>query len=423
MYGDQAGWKPEGPRSRRTTLFEPARIGVYILVLAISYLAGVYLGGVLLFVWYTLLLLPLLSILQARATRAHLLVRQEFRNEHPEKGQTIGYVLRLTNLSRLPSAPIIADFHLGLERRGTERRSIYLWPRETRSVEQDVPCTYRGVYTVGLARLTIRDVFGLTGFTLPVSDRTFLLYPRILDLQTAPSSYGTERTIADAPSRSGEADFALFRGLRTYRDGDDARHVSWRTLALIGEPLVREYDSAAEPAVTVCMDTRPVGVGGDVELQVEDAVIEVSLALTRYYLTHGIPVTVVIGGAVERLAAGDQAGFSRLRASMVSLEFDSAISPASLYDYHRADPAFGDGAVVFVTHRLDPAVIDLVEQSDGRTAQSAAILVTAAFHPGERSTAHDRRRAISDQAGVLLTVESADALVQEFAQWHVESYQ
>ena len=410
------------PQSRRTVLLAPSRLGLYAFALAISYLAGVYLGGVLLFVWYTLLLLPILSIIQARSTRKHLLIRQEFVNELPSKGEMIGYVLRLTNLSRLPSAPIHADFHLGLARRGVERRSIYLWSRETRTVEHHVPCTYRGVYTVGLARMTVWDVFGLIGFSLPVSDRTFLLYPRILDLQTAPSSYGNERTVADTPSRSGDVDFSLFRGLRTYQDGDDARHVSWRTLALIGEPLVREYDSAAEPAVTLCMDTRPVGIGGDVELDVEDSVIEASLALTRYYITHGIPVTMVIGSTVERLAAGDQVGFTRVHASMVSLEFDSTLSPASLYDYHRADPAFGDGAVVFVTHRLDPGVIDLVERSDGRTAQAAAILVTSGLHPGDRSAAQDRRRDVTDRAGVLITVDSADALIQELAQWHAESY-
>ena len=405
--------------SRRSARFDPARVGVYGLAMAVAYLAGVYLGGVLLVVWYALLLLPIFSILQAMRTARSVYVREEYGNEQPSKGESVAYRLSVRNESRLPSAPVLITLYRGLERRGLEHRTIHLWPRESRKIDQTVDCPYRGIYTVGIARLEIRDVFGLVRFGLHASCRSFLIYPRVLHLPGAPAGFQAEGALAESPTVGGEVDFALLRGLRVYQPGDDARHVSWRTVALIGEPRIREYDSAAEPAVTICMDTRPVDGTGDTVLETEDCVIEVAIALAGYYLRNDIPVAMIVASRVFRLEPGDEQSFSRFHETTVSLRFESSVPPASTYDYHRSDPAFVDGAVVFVTHTLDPGVIDYVERGSAHMSRAAAVLTASALAPGERAAATERRHA-HDGNTVLLTVDSADALIEEFTRWHSE---
>ena len=405
--------------SRRGVLLDPARIGIYAFALAIAYLAGVYLGGVLLVLWYAILLLPIVSVLQALITRRSLYVREDRFGSDPTRGDIMRHTLTITNESIIPSAPVVMSLHRGLARSGKETRSLYLWMRETRRVEQTIHCSYRGIYTVGLASLAVWDVFGLIGFTRRVSARAFTIYPRILEIPSAPSGIGPYGALADSPVSYGRTDTTLLRELRVYRPGDDIRHVSWRTFALLGEPFIREYDQAVERSITICMDSRPVAGGSDRAMHLEDCVLEIVLSLARYYLKHDIPVAIVTGREVVRLDPGDQSEFTRFHASTVTLGFDSTLSPAMIYDYQRSDPSFVDGAVVFVSHAADPRVIDFIERSGGAN-RAAAIMAT--FN-GEATSATGGGNAFNGHGETLLTVESADALVEEFRKWQADRYQ
>ena len=407
------------PSSQRGILLDPARIGVYGFVLAVAYLAGVYLGGVLLVIWYAVLLLPVVSVCQALITRRSLYVREETPGNDPVKGQILQYSLTVTNESVFPSSPVVLSLHRGLARSGRETRSLYLWMRETRRVNQTVPCLYRGTYTVGLASLVVWDVFGLIGFTRRVSARTFTIYPRILEIPTAPSGTGPYGALADSPVAYGKTDTTLLRELRVYRPGDDVRHVSWRKFALLGEPLIREYDQAAEGAITICADTRAVEGEPDRAMHLEDCVLEIVIALARYYLTQEVPVTIVTGVDVLRLDPGDPPGFSRFHVSTATMVFESKLPPAMIYDYQRSDPSFVDGAVVFVSHSVDPGVLDFIERSGG-AKRSAAI--TATFN-GEATPHMGGGSAFNGHDEPLLKVASADALVEEFRKWQADGYQ
>jgi len=398
----------------------PGRIGVYLLALSVVYLAGVYLGGTLLVVWYTMLLLPLLSLVQMIVTRAALRYHQEFTNDHPAKGEAVAFHLSVTNETWLPSAPIVASFHMGREERGLETRRFQLRAQETRVIDQTVRCPYRGVYTVGLDRLVVWDLFGWIGFSVPVFSRTFYVYPRVLTLPAALSGFGTEHAVAQSPSAGLEIDFTLYRSLRPYRSEDDARHISWRKLAAIGEPLVKEYDTAAEPAIAICMDTRSTGTG-ETALATEDGLIEIVVALTKHYLDREVPVSIVIGSEVTRIDPGDDAEFARFHSRTITFFFRSEVSPALLYEYHRSEASVSEGTVVFVTHSLDPEVFGLVERSDGRSMHAAAIVDVAALSDQERERGEMLKRSLRETGGEVLLVESADALVEELAQWHAPS--
>ena len=402
-------------------LLRPGRIGVYGLALVIAWLAGVYLGGPLLAVWYAMLLLPVLSLTQAIITRSVLRYHQEFANDHPSKGEAVGFHLSITNESIIPSAPIVASFHLGRVEHGTDTHTFQLRARETRNLDQVVRCPYRGVYTVGMSRLAVWDLFGWIAFTLPVFSRTFYVYPRIISLPAALSGFGTEHAVAQTAAAGVEIDLTLYRSLRRYRQDEDARHIAWRKLAATGEPLVKEYDTAAEPAITICLDTRPVRQGGELALEVEDGLIEIMVALTKHYMDREVPVSVVIGGAVTVLDPTDTTGFAKLHSQTITFFFRSAVSPAIVYDYHRTDAGLVEGTVIFVTHTLDPAVIDLIEQSDGRTLQAAAVVDVTALSRDERHRGEMLQRSLRDRGGELLLVESADALAQELGQWHAPS--
>jgi uncharacterized protein (DUF58 family) len=46
-----------------------------------------------------------------------------------------------------------------------------------------------------------------------------------------------------------------YRGLRTYRPGDDPRDIHWRTTARLGHPVIREYEQSDAETLWLCLDT------------------------------------------------------------------------------------------------------------------------------------------------------------------------
>jgi uncharacterized protein (DUF58 family) len=94
------------------------------------------------------------------------------------------------------------------------------------------------------------------------------------------------RALAGSMASRG-AERGQFRGLRSYRSGDDPRDVHWRSSARLPEPVVREYDRDTGDTYWICLDTRCIAEAAG------EAAIEVAAAL-----------------AARAVARGDQFGFA-----------------------------------------------------------------------------------------------------------------
>jgi uncharacterized protein (DUF58 family) len=132
----------------------------------------------------------------------------------------------------------------------------------------------RGVYALDRIVVSTSFPFGLfvkeRDITVPASivvwpstDRP-IRPPRPLGLSAARALAGSAQTRG--------AERGPFRGLRTYRSGDDPRDVHWRTSARLPEPVVREYDREAGDVYWICLDTHCVSeVAGEIAVEVAAA--------------------------------------------------------------------------------------------------------------------------------------------------------
>ena len=187
-------------------------------------------------------------------------------------GSTARVLLRLSNLSRLPTGTLLLEdrlpYALGsrprlvLERLGGQRAS---------TVAYTVRAEVRGRYEVGPLVVRLTDPFGLCELT-----RSF---PRVGHLTVIPQVVplpnvrlaGEYAGSGDSRARSvavhGEDDIAT----REYRHGDDLRRVHWRSTARTGELMVRREEQPWESRATIVLDTRRHGAprrGPDVQLRV-----------------------------------------------------------------------------------------------------------------------------------------------------------
>jgi uncharacterized protein (DUF58 family) len=267
-------------------------------------LAGYLLGERgLLCVGIALVSLPLIAAAAARRGQYRLSSSRIISPPRVPAGHTAQVKLRVHNVSRLPTALILAEdtvpYALGarpryvldtIERNG--RREL------TYSLRSDL----RGTFEIGPLQLRVADSFGLVELSHSLSGRTrFVVTPRVVPLARTVISRswaGEGAGRSRLASTAGEDDVIP----RAYRDGDDLRRVHWRSTARYGELMVRREEQRWRNKATVLLDARSSthmgsGAGSSFEAAVSAAAsVGVHIAqegLTGHFITDS---EIVSGG-------------------------------------------------------------------------------------------------------------------------------
>ena len=114
----------------------------------------------------------------------------------------------------------------------------------------------RGQFTLPAVRSDTGFPFHLMRWgTISGSPQVLLVYPSFTPL----SSFGLEVGRSYQPGgltlTSKVADSMEFFGCREYRDGDNPRHIHWRSWARTGYPVVREFREEYYPRTALILDT------------------------------------------------------------------------------------------------------------------------------------------------------------------------
>lgn len=211
-----------------------------------------------------LLLLPLLAALHVGRARYKLACTRSLDPYRVQAGSTARVLLRLQNISRLPTGTLLLEDKLPYAL-GSRPRLVLdrLGAQQASSVAYTVRAELRGRYEVGPLTLRMTDPFGLCEMTrsFPSSDRLTVI-PTVTPLpliRLAGEYVGTGDSRARSVAVHGEDDAAT----REYRRGDDLRRVHWRSTARVGELMVRREEQPWESRATVVLDTRSYGHRGE----------------------------------------------------------------------------------------------------------------------------------------------------------------
>ncbi|MFC4554210.1 DUF58 domain-containing protein [Georgenia faecalis] len=298
-----------------------------------------------------------------------------------------------------PLVPAGAHAHVAVRVRnvGTRRSALYLAedaldpalgpsprfllprmdPRESHRVSYDVVGAVRGQHRVGPLTLHQHDPFGLarTSGTLASSAQIVVL-PRITALGDAPvrgHGSGGDGPLPHTVALHGDDDVSV----RSYREGDDLRHVHWPATAHRGELMVRQEERPARRRAVLVLDARArahggAGPEGTFERAV-DALASVAVHLGAHgYALHLLTPQTVGAGQVETDVEG------ALRALALAEPTETALAEEALRATHSVAV---DGALVVAvladadaapTHAGGPGTAALalvVEDADGPDAE------------------------------------------------------
>jgi uncharacterized protein (DUF58 family) len=211
-----------------------------------------------------LLALPLLAAWHVGRARYKLACQRSLDPYRVQAGGTARVLLRLQNVSRLPTGTLLLEDKLPYAL-GSRPRLVLdrLGSQQASSVAYTVRAELRGRYEVGPLTLRMTDPFGLCEMTrsFPSADRLTVI-PQVTPLpqvRLAGEYVGTGDSRARSVAVHGEDDAAT----REYRQGDDLRRVHWRSTARVGELMVRREEQPWESRATVVLDTRAFAHRGE----------------------------------------------------------------------------------------------------------------------------------------------------------------
>ncbi len=201
--------------------------------------------------------LPLLAAWYVGRTRYKLACTRSLEPTRTQVGATARVVLRLQNLSALPTGTLLLEDRLPYAL-GSRPRLVLerLGRRQASSVAYSVRADVRGRYEIGPLVIRLTDPFGLCELAraFPSIDH-LTVTPTVVPLPTVRLT-GEYTGTGDSRARSvavhGEDDAAT----REYRHGDDLRRVHWRSTARVGELMVRREEQPWESRATLVLDVR-----------------------------------------------------------------------------------------------------------------------------------------------------------------------
>jgi uncharacterized protein (DUF58 family) len=259
----------------------------------------------------------------------------------------------------------------------------------------------RGIYELGPAEVGVTDPFGLLRFVRRFEERKeVVVYPQIHELRDFPLSGGNVEvgTRGSRGQRGNE-----FAGLREYRQGDDRRHIHWKSVARTGELYVKEFALEAPRRYAVVLDLRREGLRIP-EAEVEDAVSVAASVLTRLArarLPFRLVCTDVAGAATQ--FGSDESSYWRTMRSLATARADGyrKLGEAVLGERE----GLGEG-VVLISRSRDEDLPMCVRKLRG--AGLSVIVVAIATYtyrtpPGTGGVAQSR------EAEFLRTVDRLDA--------------
>src|SRR4051794_35185211 len=211
-----------------------------------------------------LVVLPLLAYGMVARTRYRLTCTRRLEPVRVPAGDPARVVLRLQNVSRMPTGVMLAEdtvpYMLGGRPRFVLDRVV---PQRSVDVEYTVRSQLRGRFRVGPLTVRVTDPFGLceVGRSFSSSD-VLVVTPQVVrlpDTRLGGDWVGAGESRARSVATSGEDDVTT----REYRQGDDLRRVHWRSTARRGELMVRREEQPWQSRATLLLDRRRAAHRGD----------------------------------------------------------------------------------------------------------------------------------------------------------------
>ena len=351
------------------------------------------------------LALPLVSALVVSRTRYRLASSRRMEPARISAGQQARVVLRLENVSRLPTGLLLVEdripYVLGARPRFVLDR---VEPQGTREVDYLVRSEVRGKFAIGPLTIKLTDPFGMCELVRSFTRTdTFVVTPvveRLPAISLGGDWAGTGESRMRTMAAAGEDDVIT----REYRRGDDLRRVHWRSTARYGELMVRREEQPWESRAVLLLDTRASahrGTGGASSLE---AGISAAASVGAHLIRGGFAVNLMTDTA--EVLVSDTLDLLGGTHEETLLDALAVVGSSDRRVLSAASPGLrcaGDGlTVAFLGAVTSAEAAELVRARHSSGTAVAVVLEVESW----RAESRDRQQH-ADQAGAIALFRSA----------------
>ena len=317
-------------------------------------------------------LLPLLAAWYVGRTRYKLACTRSLVPTRTPVGASARVVLRLQNLSALPTGTMLLEDRLPYAL-GSRPRLVLerLGRRQASSVAYSVRADIRGRYEIGPLVVRLTDPYGLCELAraFPSVDK-LTVTPTVVPLPSirlAGEYTGSGDSRARSVAVHGEDDAAT----REYRHGDDLRRVHWRSTARVGELMVRREEQPWESRATLILDVRKGAHRGEGPTASFEWAVSAVASIAVHLCEAGYRLRLVTDGA--DIDAGESDGDTAILDHLAEVKTLARVDLGRVAERlrHRSD----GGLVIAVMGLLSPGDAELVAGLRGPNATALAFLV------------------------------------------------
>jgi len=324
--------------------------------------------------------LPLLSVILVSRTRSRIACARALSSTRVEVGSRVTSLVRLHNVSPLPSGLLLATDRVPVSL-GKSPRFVLdrLEGRGRRDIRVPLSATRRGRFTIGPVGVRLVDPFGMCALNRRfTATDTLVVTPVVVPLSSVRfgsdwSGVGEQQS--NAVSHSGEDDVVP----REYRTGDDLRRVHWRASAKYGDLMVRREEQPWKARACVMLDVRTFAHAGAGTDNSFEWAVSAAASVAIHLLRRGFEVTLVdqegrdIVGVTVDHSTGDTSGLILDALAAVTTRDDAGFGVSD----PRMRSRLSEGTLVVITGGLGLEEAEALSVLRRGTSPAIALLCDA----------------------------------------------
>ncbi|HOM01459.1 MAG TPA: DUF58 domain-containing protein [Acetivibrio sp.] len=245
--------------------------------------------------FYTVLLLPFISIAITSIAFIRFKYIQEIDKREVVKGEEINYTLSINNEDFFLYPYIKINFCNSdtIFVNQFDSKCFSLLPFKKKTFSYKLCCKYRGNFSVGVKSIEFEDYLGIVKFVhQPISIKNITVHPRLVKLDSLKlkTDYLSE---SHALSNNRLENTMTFSDIRKYIYGDSMKKIHWKLSSKMNELLVKNFEGSSQTSSAILLDIKKNSHSFEQNSVIEDMLIEASIAVIYYCLSNWIPINLV----------------------------------------------------------------------------------------------------------------------------------
>lgn len=324
--------------------------------------------------FYSSLLIPLLSFVYSWIAAATVKVHFEPDKHRMVKGEHCPCTLSLINQGVLAFPKVTVRLSAGRFRFAGEQQTLTctLGPHQRLDLPLELECFHCGLDFAGAEKVELFDLFGFHSRKMDSLARIGVLprLPHLTDLVVAP---GTEKPGRRSGWQYKPADMPDGQ-IRPYLQGDDLRRVHWKATALQGQLMMRSFVTEPKSEVVLIPDSRDALPQGQLGWTAQDTILEGVLAMADYYQRRGAPIRV-LGAGGQSFSVSSSSSYQRLYEQCCGDFFEGELRPDTLLEQDIVKNGV-QSSYVLITWELDEAFVRQLNRTIDLGAKVSLIYIS-----------------------------------------------